>query len=782
MKEDVILISKIWKKDLYKNKSITLSLYIFILLSSLLTASSISIFVKLSSSMDSFFQNTAAPDFVQMHAGDFNQKDIDMFVKEHKNLVKKQQTVTLLNSKGADIYFNQKKESEENSVMDIAFVKQNQEFDYLINEANEIVHLKQGEVAIPVYYQQRDNLKKNDILYVSNQGIIKAYKIVDFIKDSQMNASIISSKRILVSDKEYEGFKSFTQPEYLIEFLSDDVPTLERAYQNSSLPHNGTTITKGLLQILNALMDGIIAAILFAIALLLMGIAFLCLRFIILMTLQEDIKEIGIMKAIGIARKEIQKLYMGKYIALTMLGGLSGYVASFMMQDILFKNMQLYMGVVPANVWSYVLPLLSVFLLGICIIGFCKFIVSKMHRITPLQALKSEVIQSASHTVQSLSFSHCHRIPISLLISIQDIWSRKRVYISVFLVGILSSFLIIVPHNLQSTMESKDFIRYMGVGNSDLRMDISNPTNLSKNSIEVEKSLRKDLEVKSYAIYTAYKMGIKNSDGDWENLQVETGDFTKFPLTYIQGNAPTKQQDIALSFAIFNQQDVKIGDMVEVQIQEDIKEMKVCGVYQDVTNGGKSAKAKMSFENIEPLRKTINVDFKTDSSLSKKLTYYSSKFKDIKITDAQGYVTQTLSGLHTQIHVVVNITLVIAFLITIFQISLFIKMLLKKDEKENTIMKCIGVTKEQIQLQYMLRMLILSLLGIIIGTLLANTGGEYLLSICMQSMGVAHLQFTISPWVTYVLLPLFLISGVGIATVLATRKIGDLHIANLTIE
>lgn len=210
--------------------------------------------------------------------------------------------------------------------------------------------------------------------------------------------------------------------------------------------------------------------------------------------------------------------------------------------------------------------------------------------------------------------------------------------------------------------------------------------------------------------------------------------------------------------------------------------MKICGVYQDITNGGKSAKANMSFNGVEPLRHMINVNFKSQTDITQKLTAYSNQLIGVKITDTQGYVSQTLSGLNEQIHMVVTIALCVALIITVFQISLFLKMLLKKDENQNTIMKCIGFTEQQLQFQYILRMMIVSVIGIIAGTILANVGGEYMLGMCMQGMGITRLEFVIIPWMTYFILPLFLLSGIGLATVIATRKMKNLHIADLNRE
>lgn len=775
------MIRKILVKDLSRNKLITLSLFGFILLSALLTATSVSIFTQLSSSLDSFFEYTIVPDFVQMHAGDYDQGKIDTFVSQHSDLISQQQTVQLLNIKGANIFFNQDDHSEENSIMDIAFVKQNKDFDFLINDNNEVVELDKGEVAVPVYYQQRDHLQINDSLYINCQGTLKEYKIVDFIKDVQMNASIISSKRILMSDEDYSDMKVYGELEYLIEFLSPDASALEIAYQNSSLPHNGTTITRGLLVMINLLMDSIIAAILLAMALLLMGIAFLCLRFTILMTLEEDVKEIGVMKAIGISQSDIQRLYLGKYIALISVGCLGGYLASFLMNTVVLKNVQLYMGVGSTTIWTYLFPILAVCILGFLILGFCKLILSKMGRITPMQALRNELMTTQNQHSHYMSLQH-HRLPVSLLLSLQDIWSRKKLYLSVFFVVMLSSFLMIVPYNLQSTMDSRDFIQYMGIGDSDLRFDIMNNVDIHENDLKAERLLSQDETVETFACYTTYKIDMRNSEGKWENLQVETGDFTKFPLTYINGNAPSQDNDIAISYAIANEQELKCNDTLAIQVNNHLMTMKICGIYQDITNGGKSAKANMSFAGVEPLRKMINVNFRAQTDISQKLSSYSNQLIGVKITDTQGYVSQTLSGLNEQIHMVVTIALCVALIITVFQISLFLKMLLKKDENQNTIMKCIGFTNEQIQLQYIFKMMIVSVIGIIVGTIFANIGGEYMLGMCMQGMGITRLEFVIIPWMTYLILPLFLMSGVGFVTVIATRKIRNLHIADLNIE
>lgn len=102
------MLWKLWKRDVFRNKMITLTLYCFLLLSSFLAASSGAIVMKLSTSMEQFFQDTAAPDFVQMHTEAVDQADIDAFVKQNEDIITKHQSVTLANLKGSELFVNQK--------------------------------------------------------------------------------------------------------------------------------------------------------------------------------------------------------------------------------------------------------------------------------------------------------------------------------------------------------------------------------------------------------------------------------------------------------------------------------------------------------------------------------------------------------------------------------------------------------------------------------------------------------------------------------------------------
>src|SRR5690606_25149305 len=92
-------------------------------------------------------------------------------------------------------------------------------------------------------------------------------------------------------------------PEIIVEYILTD-PGLANALQNAytadpALPMNGEAVTYALIRTINVISDGLAAITLMAVALLLVAIALLNVRFVIRGRLEDDVSQIGVMKAIG---------------------------------------------------------------------------------------------------------------------------------------------------------------------------------------------------------------------------------------------------------------------------------------------------------------------------------------------------------------------------------------------------------------------------------------------------------------------------------------------------
>ena len=119
--------------------------------------------------------------------------------------------------------------------------------------------------------------------------------------------------------------------------MSSEPPISRRACPKRDLP-----LTTSCFKALNALTDGIVAGVVIMLSLLLILIAILCLRFTMLATIEEDYKEIGVMKAIGIAHADIKRIYLSKYLVMGVFASLLGYLASLFFHRRMTANILLY--------------------------------------------------------------------------------------------------------------------------------------------------------------------------------------------------------------------------------------------------------------------------------------------------------------------------------------------------------------------------------------------------------------------------------------------------------
>lgn len=328
--------------------------------------------------------------------------------------------------------------------------------------------------------------------------------------------------------------------------------------------------------------------------------------------------------------------------------------------------------------------------------------------------------------------------------------------------------MIVVPINFLYTIQSPKFVNYMGTGKSDIRIDLQQTENIEKRFKDVISYLRNDDEVEKYATFVTSTFKMVSADGTHENLHVEVGDFTTFPLDYMQGRAPKNENEIALSYLNANELKKNVGDSIVLFVDGKEKTLTISGMYQDVTNGGKTAKASFSYNNENILWYVVNVDLKSNVDLQEKVKEYKQKFSSAKITDTDDYLTQTLGETIKQLRLVTQVAILIAILISVLITAMFFKMLLAKDSSQILIMKNIGFSYKDIRIQYITRSIVIVLLGIVTGTCIAATFGEMLVSWLGSFMGAAHIKFVVNPIVSYIICPAILFISVTATTLFSS--------------
>ncbi|MFF5996430.1 ABC transporter permease [Lysinibacillus sp. KU-BSD001] len=764
---------RIIRNDMLKSKMITLITVIFVAIAAMLVSLAAILMVNLSSALDTLMIKAKTPHFMQMHSGEIDTARLTSFA-EHNSNVDEFQIVEFLNIDGAQIILGES--ALAGNVQDNGFSVQNKKFDYLLDLEGNIINVSDGELYVPISYMRDNTTKVGDKATISG----KEFTVAGFLRDSQMNSTLSASKRFLISENDYEEIKSRGSIEYLIEFRLKDSSALgafETAYASAGLEANGPTVTYKLFKMMNALSDGMMIAVILLISALIIIIAFMCIRFTLLAKIEDDYLEIGVMKAIGLRVSDIQKIYLAKYAAIAVVGGILGFGLSNMFKGMLLENIRLYMGGSENSSFAAALGIISILLVLFLIIFYVKRVLQRFRKISAAEAIRFGTSQEKNIGAKRFVLSTNRLFNTNIFLGIQDVLARKRLYATMLAVLVISAFIMIVPQNLYNTISSKSFIGYMGVGNYDMRIDIQQTDNIAEKVAVISKTISSDNTISNYTVLTTKIFKAKMEDGSEENIKIEFGDHMTFPIEYSDGRAPAKENEIALSTMNADEMNKKVGDVLTLVIEGKEKELTVSGIYSDITNGGKTAKAIFTDKSTNIMWSIISAEFSNPSLVDRKVSEYADRFNFAKISDVDEFVKQTFGSTISSVKMASYASVTIALIITALVTLLFMKMLVVKDKYSIAVMKVLGFTNTDIAAQYISRSLFVLISGIILGTLLANTLGEVLAGAVISSFGASSFKFTVNPLSAYLFSPLLMTGVVLIATMVGTSDAGRIKIS-----
>ena len=305
--------------------------------------------------------------------------------------------------------------------------------------------------------------------------------VAGFLRDSQMNSSYASSKRLLVDQSDLDGLRealgTTATTEHLIQFRlteSGVASQFETAYREAGLEANGPTITWSLFVLVNSLSAGMTAAVLLLVTVLLVAIALLCVRFTLLTTIEHDYREIGVLKAIGVRDRDLRRLYSRPYLVMATGGAVVGLMASFALNQVLLRDVHLFMGptgrTLPVVLLSVVLSALAVGVVGVAV----RRLLRRLAQVSPVQAIRTGAASTGATRGRSgPAWLSVARSPLrtNLLLGLRDLARQPGLYVVPLVIYTLASSILILPQNLYTTARSPEFITYMGAGVSDLRVE-----------------------------------------------------------------------------------------------------------------------------------------------------------------------------------------------------------------------------------------------------------------------------------------------------------------------
>lgn len=764
---------RIIRSDIRTSKGITLTTMLFVAAAAMLVSLSAILVVNLTGAIDHLMTQAKTPHFLQMHSGQLNQARLTAFAEQNSK-VEDHQVLEFLNIEGAKIGMDG--HTLIDSVQDNGFSTQSRKFDYLLDLDGKVIDVRGGEVYVPISYMKDGSIKAGGTVTVGDTSLT----VAGFLRDSQMNSLLASSKRFLVSPADYAELAQYGTTEYLIEFRLKNLSMLgafETDYTAAGLEGNGPVITYPLFRVLNAISDGLMIAVILLASVLVVIIAFLCIRFTLMATIESDYREIGVMKAIGLRVSDLKRIYLAKYAAIAALGSLLGLTLSFIFRGLLLENIRLYMGESAHPALALACGVLGVVLVFLTIVVYVNRVLKRFRRISAVEAIRYGTSQETRMGSRRFTLSGNRLLNTNVYLGVKDVVSRKGLYATMLAVLVISSFLMIVPQNLYHTISSRGFITYMGIGDSDLRMDIQQTDHIAEKAAEVVRVMDEDQSVSRYAVLTTRALNVQLDHGAGERLKVELGDHSIFPVAYSEGRRPEAADEIALSAVNAKDLGKKPGDSLVLLLDGEPQTLTVSGIYSDVTNGGKTAKAVFTTRSAEAMWSVIYAELADKSLVGSTVSEYARQFSYAKVSGIDEYVTQTFGSTIRSVGKAAWAALAVMLVLNVLITLLFMRMLVAKDRYPIAVMKSMGFRNSDLTVQYYTRSIFVLVIGMVLGTLLANTLGQILAGAVISYFGASSFKFVVHPLSAYLLCPLLMTGSVLIRAVTGTSGIGRIQIS-----
>ena len=767
------MLTRLLKADLARGTVVAATLTALIALASMLMSAGTSLVVDSLAATSRLSNQAKLPDLVQMHAGTVDSETIDQWAATRSDIAD-HEVIKTLPVPRQELTINGRNQSE--SYNEPAFVTSPKRLDLLLDDQGNPVDPRPGEVVLPIHYRAIEAANVGDTVTVTAGGRTTTLKVVGFARDAQMNAAMIPSKRLVISSEDFSTLEQqIAEPEYLIEFILADGArpgsVINSYKEEAGLPSNGQDLSASMIELANSLNTMLIVAVALVVAIVLAVVAMLALRYTVLAAIESDLAQIAVLKAIGAPHSRIRSLYVIKYLALSAVGATVGYAAGQPLATKLEAPTTLYLGTPPRTVWSVGIPILAVLVLAAVIVGFTWLSLRRIGRISAIEALRNGTSASLRPRRQRWRLSGVRRLPVQVWLGAREALRPSNA----LLLGVLAlcTFTMVLPTNVSTTLSNPQVATYLGVGQADLRIDVRTGV---QDLATVEKEIDSDPRVTRHTTVLRRSYKMSTSRGGWEPVIIDIGNHGAFPMKYISGHRPTTDDEVSLSYSQAKATGAKEGSTVTVQTADGDKDLTVTGVYQDITNNGKTAKA--TFDDGAPaLWQVIYADAHSTDQASAFARDLNEKYPGVQAIGMNQYASQFFGATGSQVHRITMMACAIALGLSFLITVLFTVLIVSRERPQLGVLLALGCTRGAIARQYLIRFGVLALTGIALGLLGSFTLGASAIGAVMSSRGAPDPQLLPNPWLVGLLLPGALLATVIGAVALALRRLRTMSLS-----
>ncbi len=490
----------------------------------------------------------------------------------------------------------------------------------------------------------------------------------------------------------------------------------------------------------------IIMMILVFFAALVIIISMVVIRFTVITHIEEDLKNIGSMEAIGFTNRTIQNSLILEFLMITIVGFVIGILLSMVCSGAVTNVISSSIGLNWQMEPGILSMLLSFTTITLMILLITIKVTKRIAKITPLMALRNGIDTyhfGKNHFPLEKSRGYLH-----LLLGLKQIFNNKKQSISVGIIGTLMSFTIVFSIAMYYNFVENEmtFLRLVGMECPDISVVCYDENHTKVYDIAAEATgIAKSLH------YTNEKLTVQFSGIETSTNSFICNDYNKLTVsTIIEGRYPKHDNEIVISTVNQKKLGAEIGDVVYIKYNDKSYDFMVVGITQHINNLGQSIsiteEGMLRFNSsYVPITQYLYVEEginlkDTITLLKTSLTDYS-----IDILNMKDIFTTTLSPI-TQSITLICITIgVITTFIVVLILYYLVKVKILRERNLIGISKALGFTTGELILHNSITLGTIILISTLLGSTLAVFSINPLCILMLSSVGIRNGSFIIPP-------------------------------------
>lgn len=759
---------RILKKDLKRKKTMNIILLLFVILCSMFAAAAMNNIIAVTGGIEHYFDVADVPDATVLTMGE---NDAEERIAELTGVkeIKTEHWLSVFSSKS--FKYNGKKLN--NFTNAACLISDGEMAISYFDENNHMIEsVDKGCFYASAPFLQDIDIKEGDEVELAVGDSHLKLRFMGRFKGALFNPGNAASPYLIINSADY-GYLDKDEATHILDYKqlyinTSDIDEIKELAKDYGLAFVSTREESKNIY----LYDMLSAYVLMIISIVLMFTAFVVLRFTIGFTINEEFREIGVMKAVGIDNGSIRSLYIAKYLAIAVAGTLIGYFCSIPFGDMMMKTISENM--VLGSESSTFMGLLSSAAVVIMILLFCYSCTHRVNKLSPIDAVRNGQTGERFRKRGLLRLGRT-KLPPTVFLPVNDVLSLPKQFSIITVIFTLCILLMTSMSNFALTLKSEKLLRFFDVPTSEahiMEADIMGAVMVDQSTYQTiiadtEKLLANNgMPGKCTMTIGAQLETLHKYKTAKVNFRVMKGE-TNDTLYVDKGSAPQKADEIAVTVSTLDDLDAEIGDRVTAVMNEKEYEFMITGTFSTFVNSANAAFLYKDFDfGHMAASNVMGVQIHFDGSPGKdRINQNIEKLRSLlgtdKVYSASDFINN-FTGMSNTLNEIKQMMMIITVIVTALIVILMERSFISKEKSEIALMKALGIGNGSIILQHLLRFVIVSVIACIVSSAVLMPISNVMMNWIGNMVGdVSGLKCDFDPLEIFVACPAILI-GVAV--------------------